>query len=642
MRIVLFCGGRGSSNLIKALIVKPKVELTLVVNGYDDGLSTGRIRDLFPGMLGPSDFRKNISTILSIDPQKGSLGNLFEERIRISCSESNSDLIKLHSLLRMKIREYDDRVPYKYLALIENLIETLFSTDHLKSNPLLLNPEMSIGNMILAGSYVFSGYDFNDSLTYLSDSLELQAKLENVSDGSNRILVGVKDDGDLLLSESEIVNVQSDVPISRVFLLESYLDKEFVKYLISLDYDERFAQLLRLERLAQMNSKLPTILNEAELLVYGSGTQHSSLFPSYMTKDLGRLISSQAGLEKVLIGNVSPDEDIQGESVVTILNKAKQYFNVGGFSSNDTFDFVNRVLLSTHSSSLTPWGFERIEDNRILVNIWPLALSSTHHDGNRLANAVITGSENYSAERVGDSNTTSTISIVLPNLNEAATLNKVLTDLFLFDWLSYSMFPEIILVDGGSADASIEIAGSFPGLRIFRLPPGSGRGEVISVGLRESHGEFVVTFPTDNEYEAESIVDVVKMLQVHPHAIVFGSRTSLSIDNVDQLRRIYAGKKFEFFLSKWGGRLLIVFSGIRFRRWVSDPLTSIKGFRRVILDKIDYSGKSLDWDTGIIVQSAKLQIPILEIPVNYHPRSIKEGKKVKLRHGFGAFVALLR
>ena len=60
-RIVLFCGGRGSATIIRALLRQSDVELTLLVNAYDDGLSTGALRNFIPGMLGPSDFRKNLS-----------------------------------------------------------------------------------------------------------------------------------------------------------------------------------------------------------------------------------------------------------------------------------------------------------------------------------------------------------------------------------------------------------------------------------------------------------------------------------------------------------------------------------------------------------------------------------------------------
>ena len=57
MNIVLFCGGRGSTALIKEIARWPDANLSLIVNAYDDGLSTGAIRRAIPGFLGPSDFR---------------------------------------------------------------------------------------------------------------------------------------------------------------------------------------------------------------------------------------------------------------------------------------------------------------------------------------------------------------------------------------------------------------------------------------------------------------------------------------------------------------------------------------------------------------------------------------------------------
>ena len=43
VKVVLFSGGRGSRVLSSELVRHPRVELTLAVNGYDDGLSTGCI-----------------------------------------------------------------------------------------------------------------------------------------------------------------------------------------------------------------------------------------------------------------------------------------------------------------------------------------------------------------------------------------------------------------------------------------------------------------------------------------------------------------------------------------------------------------------------------------------------------------------
>ena len=43
-RVVLFSGGRGSGVLSKQLLRDPRIQLTLAINGYDDGASTGEVR----------------------------------------------------------------------------------------------------------------------------------------------------------------------------------------------------------------------------------------------------------------------------------------------------------------------------------------------------------------------------------------------------------------------------------------------------------------------------------------------------------------------------------------------------------------------------------------------------------------------
>src|SRR5438093_8607607 len=63
VRVVLFSGGRGSGVLSKQLVKDPHIRLTLAINGYDDGASTGEVRRFLGDSLGPSDFRKNASRL---------------------------------------------------------------------------------------------------------------------------------------------------------------------------------------------------------------------------------------------------------------------------------------------------------------------------------------------------------------------------------------------------------------------------------------------------------------------------------------------------------------------------------------------------------------------------------------------------
>ena len=64
LKVTVFSGGRGSNSLVKELIKDDTIKLSLIVNAYDDGKSTGQIRTFF-NMLGPSDIRKNQENLMT-------------------------------------------------------------------------------------------------------------------------------------------------------------------------------------------------------------------------------------------------------------------------------------------------------------------------------------------------------------------------------------------------------------------------------------------------------------------------------------------------------------------------------------------------------------------------------------------------
>src|SRR4051812_20946554 len=82
LTVALFSGGRGTAPITREILRHPNLELCLLVNAYDDGLSTGELRDFIPGMLGPSDFRKNLSYLLDLySEQQFALERVIEYRL---------------------------------------------------------------------------------------------------------------------------------------------------------------------------------------------------------------------------------------------------------------------------------------------------------------------------------------------------------------------------------------------------------------------------------------------------------------------------------------------------------------------------------------------------------------------------------
>ena len=82
------------------------------------------------------------------------------------------------------------------------------------------------------------------------------------------------------------------------------------------------------------------------------------------------------------------------------------------------------------------------------------------------------------------------ISIVLPALNEERALPATLARV-----CEQAGAREAIVVDGGSADATVAIARSFPGVEVIQAP--RGRARQMNAGARVARGEWLVFLHAD-------------------------------------------------------------------------------------------------------------------------------------------------
>jgi glycosyltransferase involved in cell wall biosynthesis len=79
------------------------------------------------------------------------------------------------------------------------------------------------------------------------------------------------------------------------------------------------------------------------------------------------------------------------------------------------------------------------------------------------------------------------ISIVIPVLDEERRIGERLAELRGFD--------EVIVVDGGSADRTVEIASGFSGVRVERAP--RGRATQMNHGARLASGDVLLFLHAD-------------------------------------------------------------------------------------------------------------------------------------------------
>jgi glycosyltransferase involved in cell wall biosynthesis len=111
-----------------------------------------------------------------------------------------------------------------------------------------------------------------------------------------------------------------------------------------------------------------------------------------------------------------------------------------------------------------------------------------------------------SARTQGPRNRTApTISVVIPARNEAANLPAVIARL-------PKDLLEVILVDGNSTDATIEVARELiPAVRVFQQE-GRGKGDALAVGFAAARGDIIVMLDADGSADAAEIPRFVAAL----------------------------------------------------------------------------------------------------------------------------------
>src|SRR5262249_16432295 len=184
LSVVVFSGGRGSSVLSRELITHSGIDLTLAINGYDDGMSTGEVRRFLGDALGPSDFRKNASHLAR------TLG---------TCGDAEIDLLDRRLPAPCPAHEAPARPPPVRGRGGDPIAR--FERELTESGKAFDFADCAIGNIVFAGAFLLAARRFNAAVDDYCGLLGLPPGLiENVTDGTDAYLVALDSDNRLVAS----------------------------------------------------------------------------------------------------------------------------------------------------------------------------------------------------------------------------------------------------------------------------------------------------------------------------------------------------------------------------------------------------------------------------------------------------------
>ena len=637
-KVVLFSGGRGSGALTRQLLVNRSISLTLAINGYDDGASTGEVRRFLGDSLGPSDFRKNASRVAAaLTSCPAALIELLDFRLPPDATHADADAVFNACCGVGTVHPLGARVGAlagsagESVAAVSARLERFRS--ELSTGPAFDFRDCSVGNLVFAGGYLLNDRKFNRAVDDYCALLGLPAGIiENVTDGTNAWLVGVDDRGCVLATEAAIVRQASAHRIHDIFLIPTPLT--LGEQQACAENPQRCVDALdRRAVMIPLNPRLTNAIAAADLIIYAAGTQHSSLFPSYLTRGLSAAIASNLRAIKLLLTNIQPDAEIGGSSAVEIIERAVYYLKEKGRLPTPTPCLITHYLLNDPGHreperAYVPLGpVDSIEDPR-LVRI------SNYEDGvsGRHDASQVLGPYLAALARKGEQKN---IAVLLHDIGSSNKLAQTLLEMVRGGIEGVRVNLTVYFAGLPSLDDSFATSLPFP---IQRLDRESQLNRI----LRERRFDYLILFESSGMYRGEDLVAVATHLTLGRFDAVWGSRR-LSVRDIEASYRLrYRRTPALGAISFVGSYILSLAYLLFFGHYVTDTLSGVRAVRAADAAASDVQLTHKQANHQLLTSLLGRKADILEIPVQFLPMSPEQVKRTTPLDGLRALGMIVR
>jgi len=641
IEVVVFTGGRGSAVLSRRLIAHPDIRVTLAVNGYDDGASTGEVRRFLGDALGPSDFRKNASRAAeAIGTASPALIGLLDARIPVNATAEDID-----DLLDRLSRGFpaagrggilDVALPGAEAQAVGERA-TRFVETWRSANRSFRFADCAIGNLVFAGSYLRCNRQFNAAVDDYCQLLGLPSGLvDNVTDGSNAFLVALDVSGRVLGTEEAIVDSRRTNRIADIFLIDRALSPEESTALSEAGETAARAFFRAHEATPRLNPRLAARLDAADVIVYAPGTQHSSLFPSYLTPGLCDHIAGNLAAVKLLVTNLQYDAEIAGASAVTLVERALFYLTERGHRHLPAPCLITHYLLNDPRSTeetapYVPLGqVKALEDPRLVrIGYYEDGVSG-RHDASKIIEPFI---ESLLATRGRP--------VVAVWLYGTSSVNKIAQTLL-------EMARGRRDDDACDLHVHVPVSGLDPAF-VERLPFRVSlydSEDAAALALREGAGsqsdEYIALLDSSGMYRGDDLVALTRYLQPGRLDAVWGSRR-LSVRDIDASFRLHDDRGPVLRgISRAGSYFLSFAYLLLYGRYVADTLSGSRVMRAADVRALAVPLTHRLVNQHLLSRLLRRRADVLEVPVQFLPLSPERVRRTGVGEGLRSLATIAR
>lgn len=221
------------------------------------------------------------------------------------------------------------------------------------------------------------------------------------------------------------------------------------------------------------------------------------------------------------------------------------------------------------------------------------------------------------------------ISVVMPCLNEEKTVGNCVKKA-ISAIRNLGVTGEVIVVDNGSSDKSVEIARNAGA--IVTIQKKKGIGNATRKGLSIAKGKFFIIGDSDGQHDFSDINNFYKKLK-EGYDFVIGNRYDSVLKDNPQATTL---------VKRIGTTILTQALNLFYNVKVSDAHCGFRGIKRSAYRKLKLKTEGFEFTSEVIVNAAKRRLKICQIPIISHPREEQTKSKINaMRDGWRTLSFLL-
>lgn len=225
------------------------------------------------------------------------------------------------------------------------------------------------------------------------------------------------------------------------------------------------------------------------------------------------------------------------------------------------------------------------------------------------------------------------ITIIIPAFNEEKTIKKIIKKI-----LSIKLHTkQIIVIDDCSNDNTKKILKKNFANRIDKIiyhKKNLGKGAAIRSAQKYVKGDIVIIQDADLEYDPKDYQKLIKPIIINKNVVVYGSRVLG--------KNRYRTKGFLSLSRIFFNHVLTLFSNFLNNQNLTDAHTCYKIFPAKIFKKLKLIENDFAFCPEVTTKLSKMGVKIIELPITYKGRTVKQGKKIGIIDGFRALYVLTK